>query len=173
MIITGIGSRNIPTSLFCFIRDNSQQYAGNGLHLRTGDAKGSDTAFSEGWNGNRKDLFVPFKNRVKSNYHICGNQNQFAEAKKLVESIRPHVKKLDEYVRYLHYRNAFQVLGLDLNQPSDILICYAEPVNSKSVRGGTNTAVQIAHKFNIPVYNLWYEEHKEKFRNGSIMGLCL
>lgn len=174
MIITGIGSRNVSKGLFCFIYENGKQYADNGLHLRTGDAIGSDTAFINAWNDSCcKSFYVPNVNRIKSKYHILGNDKQFDEAKKLVESIRPHVKKLDDYSRYLHYRNAFQVLGLNLNQPSDMIVCYAEPVNSKSVRGGTNTAVQIAHKYNIPVYNLWYDEVKENFRDGSIMGLCL
>ena len=61
---------------------------------------------------------------------------------------------------------------MNLDTPSDVLVCYAEPKNSIHVKGGTNTAVQIAKMYNIPVYNLYYEEDIKKFIKMRIFGLC-
>ena len=60
--------------------------------------------------------------------------------------------------RCFHCRNVLMVLGPDLESPSEFLICWSPWNKSKSgVKGGTNTAYQIAVANNIPVYNFFDE----------------
>ncbi len=60
---------------------------------------------------------------------------------------------------HLHVRNTFQVLGPNLDDPSDFVVCWtpdgAEKAEDTSeVTGGTGTAIRIASTYEIPVYNL-------------------
>ena len=58
----------------------------------------------------------------------------------------------------LHTRNVYQVLGLDLNTPSEFVVCYADVDKHNNVIGGTATAVNIAKEVGIPVYNISVKE---------------
>ncbi|ADM79865.1 hypothetical protein phiAS5_ORF0022 [Aeromonas phage phiAS5] len=88
----------------------------------------------------------------------------FFEAEEMVKRILPHFEYLDFYSQWLHVRNAYQVLGRDLKTPSDMVICYAEERN-KIVQGGTRTAVTLAKRNGIPVFNLLHKQNMEKFCN--------
>lgn len=61
-------------------------------------------------------------------------------------------------IKKLLTRNGYQVLGKDLNTPSEYLICYS---NGK---GGTQQAIRIAEDINInvPIFNLWWYDTPEK-----------
>ena len=51
----------------------------------------------------------------------------------------------------MHSRNCHQILGYDLQSPVDAVVCWTPDGN---VVGGTATAIRIALKYNIPVFNL-------------------
>lgn len=78
-----------------------------------------------------------------------------------------------EYINYKWIkstRNVYQVLGLDLKTPSKALFCYAQPTKNKQgivtgVKGGTNTAVQLVMKHNIPIYNFYVPEDIDKVKS--------
>ena len=78
-----------------------------------------------------------------------------------------------EYINYKGVkstRNVYQVLGLDLKTPSKALFCYAQPTKNKQgivigVKGGTNTAIQLAMKHNIPIYNFYLQEDIDKVKS--------
>ena len=52
-------------------------------------------------------------------------------------------------------RNCHQVLGLDLKTPVDFIVCWTK---DGTINGGTGQALRIAEAYNIPVYNLFFEE---------------
>jgi cell division GTPase FtsZ len=54
-------------------------------------------------------------------------------------------------VRKLHARNAMIVLGKNLDDPVDFIICWT-PGGTGS--GGTGQALRIARAYGIPVYDL-------------------
>lgn len=54
----------------------------------------------------------------------------------------------------LHTRNVFQVLGQDLDRPSDICLYWAHNQPNGEVKGGTRTAVVLSQQHNVPTYNL-------------------
>ncbi len=63
----------------------------------------------------------------------------------------------------LHTRNVYQVLTPTLTHPVQRLFMWATPVSSGAkVRGGTNTAFQLALKHNVPVVNLYHEDMRRK-----------
>lgn len=65
-----------------------------------------------------------------------------------------------------HSRNPYQVLGDDLKSPVDFVFTWAIPVGKNgNVKGGTGTAVKLALENNIPVYNLYYDEMRERIEH--------
>ncbi|WJJ54940.1 DprA-like DNA recombination-mediator protein [Xanthomonas phage RTH11] len=66
----------------------------------------------------------------------------------------------------LHSRNAYQILLDDLQTPVSSVVYWARPVGKKGqVKGGTNTAVQLARRFNVPQINIYTDEGMEKVLN--------
>jgi hypothetical protein len=71
----------------------------------------------------------------------------------------PKWESLGGGARSLHARNVHQVLGEDLRTPSEFVVCWTpdgcetEAERSKET-GGTATAIVIAYRHNIPVYNM-------------------
>ena len=67
-------------------------------------------------------------------------------------------------------RNAFQVLGPDLRQPSVFVVCWApesrydDKGKIMSVNGGTGQAIRIAYDKNIEVFNLNVDKHLQKIQ---------
>lgn len=110
----------------------------------------------------------------------------YNEAVEIASTIHPTWNRLGRGAKALHARNVYQVLGLDLNTPSCplcglnevqqaqpascVLFCYAQPTKNKQgivtgVKGGTNTAVQLAMKHNIQIYNFYVPEDIDKVKS--------
>ena len=51
----------------------------------------------------------------------------------------------------MHSRNCHQILGYDLQSPVDAVICWTPNGN---IQGGTRTALMIAMREGIPIFNL-------------------
>lgn len=62
-----------------------------------------------------------------------------------------HWLRCNEWARGMHSRNCHQILGDDLEKPVDAVICWTPNGN---IQGGTATAIKLALKNNIPVFNL-------------------
>jgi hypothetical protein len=70
---------------------------------------------------------------------------------------------LNEWGQKLHARNPYQVMGDDLATAVDFVLCYAKPTGKGGhVKGGTGTAVRIAIEHGIKVYNLYYQDVRER-----------
>jgi hypothetical protein len=69
----------------------------------------------------------------------------------MAKHYHPNWIRLNRPSRLLHARNCHQVLGLDLKTPSESLICWTP---GGRIKGGTATAIKIAHDYSIPVTNL-------------------
>ena len=62
-------------------------------------------------------------------------------------------------------RNPFQILDVDLHTPVKKCIYWGIPQGkTEKVRGGTNCALQIAIRFDVPRLNLYHEENQEALR---------
>lgn len=151
--------------------------AKKGFTLRSGGAEGADTAFADGWGDAwsetagmggsiyKAEIYLPWEGFNDQYSSMEGRLIlNIPEAQTIASEIHPAWDRLTTGAKALHTRNIYQVLGQDLNIPSTGVIFYAEP-NGNSVKGGTRTAVELAKKHDIPVYNLYNERMVYKWEN--------
>ncbi len=134
---TGVGSRSTPPEICERLTELAEQLSLRGYTLRSGGAVGADRAFEEG--SKLSQVFLAG--------HADGDQAALA----LAASIHPAWHRCKPYVKLLHARNCYQVLGRTLNEPSEFVICWT-PGGEDT--GGTRTAILLARGKGIPVYNL-------------------
>lgn len=154
---TGVGSRETPPIICKFMTELAASLENIGYVLRSGGADGADLAFESGVSDpNNKEIWVPWKG-------FNGNASRLLpsnQAYDIAKTIHPVWNKLSDPAKRLHARNCHQVLGADLNTPSNFLICYTD---NAEIKGGTATAINLALNNNIPVINLG------KWKNVSSM----
>jgi hypothetical protein len=150
MIYTGVGSRSCPLDIKDQIILIASSLAKRGYTLRSGGADGSDNFFEIGCDfaTGKKEIYLPWKGFNKNKSELYGVSD---EALKLASTIHPAWDYCSIGAKKLHGRNIFQILGKELNQPSNLLICWTQ--DGKAI-GGTRTAIILAQKYNIPIYNL-------------------
>lgn len=150
--IAGIGARETPIIVCNRMTTIGEQMANDGWVLRSGGAKGADTAFEAGWNktkfANNKQIFLPYKG-------YNGSKSTFTDVPKaaydLIDDLWDDVQDRSFLVRTMFARNCQQILGPNLDQFSDLVICWT--IGGKVV-GGTGRAIRVAYEFGIPVINL-------------------
>lgn len=155
---TLVGSRNAPIDIIKLGNMIGAILSKDGCICRTGGAIGMDSAFVEYYDINLVENY-----RNKSDQPNCINVYELHNidiAIDMITEIIPHYEFLSDYDKELHTRNCYQVLGIDLKSPSDILICYC-PVKSGIPIGGTATAITLARKHGIKVYNIYFEKDKK------------
>ena len=93
------------------------------------------------------------------------------EITELAKSVVGHWHNCSPYARAMHQRNVHQILGYELNDPIDAVICWTP--NGK-IQGGTATAIKLAIAHGIPVFNLGCPDNKAvlqkiaNFLNGKV-----
>lgn len=159
----GIGSRETPDTALKKMTDLAEILAEEGWTLRSGGAKGADSAFEEGarrvkgasmeiflpWNGFQPDRDIPKK-------RFAGNRTVFVpEASKLGEEIarayHPRFDSLTRGAKSLMMRNGNQMFGKEFSRPSDLVIAWT--VDGKA-KGGTGQAIRLSEDLGVPVLNL-------------------
>lgn len=156
---TGVGSRKAPREILNQMTTLAQLLADRGYALRSGGAGGSDTAFERGA-GSQAVIYLAENFMHKPTGEVrYYDQAPYEEARRIVEQTHPAWHRCNEFVRRLHTRNMFQVLGHDLNTFLTGLICWtpdgAQTAQETSIHtGGTGTAIRIADQYRVPVLNL-------------------
>lgn len=151
---TGIGSRKCPIKIQYIMEDVAKKLTQRLFVLRSGGAEGADKAFERG-------------SGYSSIYYASDATD---EAMAIAAMYHPAWDRLSDYAKRLHGRNAFQVLGAYLKNPSEFVICWTQDGaichEERTIKtGGTGTAISIASKNNIPVYNLKRKDHLERITN--------
>lgn len=179
---TGIGSRDAPVEILNLMKRIGKAMSDLGYQGRSGYAPGSDTAFYRGAQQSHRFSKIGFENFLPNSWLFdrpdFGNikpdpQNNifdattfkdvYAKARDLALEARGSFERLGSGGIELHSRNPFQILGKKLDQPSHIAYFWAQPVGqSGKVKGGTNTAVQIALKFGVKCMNLFHEQVRKE-----------
>jgi hypothetical protein len=153
----GIGSRQTPDKVLDKIYSLGYYFALINCTLRSGHAIGADRYFESGCDDAKgsKEIYKPTSNvedHIKLIYPYSIFVDQLSpEAKEIAKSIHPNWNALSNFGKKAHTRNVAIVLGKDLRTPSDFLICWTE--NAQAV-GGSATAINVAMKYDIPVFNL-------------------
>lgn len=157
---TGVGSRETPSHIQQLMTEYSRICCSRGGILRSGGADGTDTAFELGC-GTSGEIWIPWDGfngrKVGGIYKTIRSLDIYVVAVNIAKSIHPAWDRCSRGAQQLHTRNVLQVLGSDLNTPSDFLVCWSKPDNSGDATGGTRTAWMLARKLGIPCLNLFFE----------------
>ena len=149
----GIGSRQTPDHVLELMYYIAQKLGKMNVALRSGGAPGADYAFEAGCNAVNGPKEIFYAKDVTN--AALGLAARFHPAWGACKSY---------YVKSLHARNCFQILGRELIHPCQAVICWTpDACISHSTRcketGGTGTAISIAEHCFIPVHNLAIESH--------------
>lgn len=174
-----VGSREAPDDALQMGGDFGRACTDRGVAITSGDANGMDLAGYKGaltspsfdLVGARVFLSKsPFyyKNRPPryADEHIFFDASRFhnwEQAQALAFEVRGSFAGLDDHGIALQTRNAYQILLDDLQTPVSAVVYWARPIGKKgNVKGGTNTAVQLARRFQIPDINIYTDEGARK-----------
>lgn len=155
----GIGSRKTPEDILSVMEDVADKLQNKGFILRSGGAEGADKAFEKGGTPNVQ-IFIPWNGYSGRTiiYKIP------PKAFELAKQYHPAWNYLKDPVKAIMARNVMQVLGPNLDMPSEFVICwtpdgcYTHQRRTKET-GGTGLAISIASVNGIPVFNLQNEKH--------------
>jgi hypothetical protein len=157
-LYAGIGSRSTPNEVIGQMELFASVAAHRGWTLRSGAAPGADSAFERGCDSavGSKEIFLPSPNFFNHSSSLCHPTD---DAQKLAAEIHPVWRQLSPIPRLLIARNMQQILGVDLNEPVRCVVCWTpdgcEDFKSYSRNtGGTGSAIALASKRGIPVFNL-------------------
>jgi len=145
----GIGSRKTPIEILDLMNQIATELSNEDWTLRSGGADGADSAFEVG--ATKKQIFLPwngFNIREVEGDLVLDNLQAWDLVSK---HFHPAPEKCTQGAQRLHGRNAFIILGPELNEPVDMVICWTP---KGEVTGGTGLALRIAEHFEIPVFNL-------------------
>ena len=165
---TGIGSRKTPEDILKDMRGMADALGCQEFVLRSGAAPGADAAFEEGCDVHcgYKDIYLPWPNFQKNPSPL----NQVSdEAMELAADVYGYrFKYLKKPVKLLMTRNVYQVLGMNLDTPSDFLVCWTpDGCESEKTRGpktgGTGQAIALASRHFVPIFNLANEGRANQF----------
>ena len=150
----GIGSRETPKEFLDLFTRVAKYLSTKDCVLRSGGAKGSDQAFESG--AIHKEIYLPWKGFEGNNSNLIVKDERAFE---IAEKYHPRWNYLSQGAQKLQARNSHQILGHDLNSPSDFVICWTKGGKGD---GGTGQAIRIAKDYNIPVFDCGkYSDVKE------------
>lgn len=174
---TGIGSRETPEPVLEQMRSLAVALAQAGFTLRSGGADGADAAFEQGARtvpGAHMQIYLPW-------HGFNGNPSPLytvePRAVDVARRLHPAWHRLSPAARKLHGRNCYQVLGLLLDTPSRLLVCWTadgcESAHTRTAKtGGTGTAIALAERHGVPVFNLGKPGRSTALR-GWLQGLSV
>lgn len=165
----GIGSRTTPLEILEVMDHFAEAIATESL-LRTGGARGADQAFEFGatLGGGLVEVYLPWKGFEERQDGKITDPGK--DALELAEHYHPNWKALKQGGRKLMARNGYQVLGPDLFDPVEMVICWTPDGSldgTGSQVGGTGQALRIAADYEIPVRNLQRPDHLAEIASFS------
>jgi len=149
MKYAGIGSRETPQWVLDRMVLWGVWFARNNIMLRSGKAKGADTAFETGANVVNPVWYV-FESFTARDAELSDYRNDWLA---LAEKFHPAWERCSPFAKLLHARNGPIVLGEKLNDPVDFVCCWTKDGKAS---GGTGQALRIAEAYNIPIFN-WFD----------------
>lgn len=171
-IITGIGSRETPEIELVLLSKIGREAEKRGMRGRSGGAGGADLAFERGFTDPKNiDVIFPWRGFLPKDMTeqdvtaylgrerpkqgpgapVLLEWKMRAKAEELAAKYHPAWEKCSQGARALHSRNMPQVLGLQLNNKTDVVVAWT--VDGKAT-GGTGQAIRIAKDLGMPVANL-------------------
>lgn len=163
MKYAGIGSRKTPRDVLRLMTSLSFMLRREGWALRSGRGGEADRAFEAG-GGERAEIFLPwlgFGGWIEPLAKVYSNPTP--EALAMAKEFHPNWSACSQSARRLHARNCHQILGIGLDDPVLIVLCWTPDGSrngSTQASGGTGQALRIATAYDVPVFNLQREEDR-------------
>ena len=145
----GIGSRQTPPGALRGLERLAKELSEEGHILRTGGAPGADTAFANGAWPNA-EIYLPwsgFNGHADADAELT---DPMEEAFLIAKFHHPAWERLSHASKKLHARNTHIILGRDLQEPVEFVICWTPGARKQ---GGTAQGIRIAEDSSIPVIN--------------------
>jgi hypothetical protein len=161
-IYAGIGSRQTPGEALVAMAAMARWLELSKWRLRSGGANGADTAFEQAVQSSaNKAIYLPgpsFNGRVagRDGCYDATTLPGWHQALATVSQYHPAPDRLSSMARRLMARNAMQILGPNMDQPVDLVICWTP---GGALQGGTAQALRIAMDHDITILNLGDEQH--------------
>lgn len=149
MTYAGIGSTKTPERILKLMTKIAIELEEKGYTLYSGGTDGADSAFAK--EVKKKKIFIPWQGYN----NIQGIVPDLQKSELIVKNIHPNWDKYSSVVKKLHARNVNQILGENLDEEVDFVICWT-PNGEKT--GGIATAMELAKKRGILVMNLANEK---------------
>lgn len=143
----GVGSRLTPEPVLERMRLLAWQLSHDGWHARSGGAKGADQAFEA---DPCCEVFLPWPGF--EGHALPALERPLSQAYRIAAQFHPAWERLSPQVRALHARNAHIVLGAELDDPAQFMLCWTR---GGRVAGGTGQAMRIAAAHGIPIVNFY------------------
>ena len=145
----GIGSRETPYEVLEYFTNIAAYFSSKGFILRSGGAGGADKAFENGCDrvNGVKEVYLPWRNFERSDSNLVVSN---IKAFEIAESFHPNWIRLSDGAKKLQARNSHQVLGFNLESPSNFIICWTKGGKGQ---GGTGQALRIARHYDIPIFD--------------------
>lgn len=165
----GIGSRETPNDVLRLMSLIAIHHARQGFTLRSGGAGGADLAFEAGCDraDGMREIYIPwsgFQSRLATR-----DSRGFVQvgvgpkALELAQQFHPAWERCSRGARALHARNGYQVLGRQLDDPVDRVICWTRGALGG---GGTGQAIRIARHHGIAIHDLADPRRREYWENA-------
>ena len=160
LYFTGVGARVTPQHILEEMTEISRVLSAKGVYLRSGgQPKGADGAFERGGCLN-KQIFKP------RDWQRHGDLLTLPLAYDIAAKHHPYWENLQEHTKDLMARNVHAVLGPNLDDPSEFLICWTKDGIFKAKdrsrdSGGTGHTISVADEAGVPIFNLKNKEHHE------------
>lgn len=129
-----------------------------GWIVRSGHAQGADQAWELGHHLARREIYLPwngFNDGYGPGVFVSPPSPALAAVAALVH---PRWDYLKDGAKKLMMRNVSIILGHNLNDPVKF-VAYWSP--DRKVQGGTGNAIKLAQSYNIPTFNIGFEDEQE------------
>lgn len=163
----GIGARATPPEMLKLMTDVADILGRQGYILRSGGAKGADTAFYEGAKRSNSPyrIYLPsqsfngFRANPSQGFLDASTSPNWSKAMETVAKYHPAPERLSSFAKALQARNAYQMLGATMDNPASMVVAWTP---RGEVTGGTGQALRMAKDYGIPTYNLAIDKERDQ-----------
>jgi hypothetical protein len=162
----GVGSRETPIAICDLMRGIASTLSQRGWMLRSGHADGADISFEEGCTGT-KEIYIPWQGFNKARHghdstYVVHCLKNHLQALDIAAQTHPNWKACSNAVQMLYAGTVYQIMGLGLNTPANMVICWTKDGNATA---GTGQAIRLAERLSIPVFNLFKDDAVDKLQD--------
>jgi hypothetical protein len=157
--ITVIGSRETPEWVLEEMKRIMNEHIEEGYIVRSGGAAGADHVATQFAPPEYREIYLPWDS-FNGLYHNGKDilRWDFSPVKKDATATAQEVRDIlgappltkQSHINF-HSRNMMQVLGYNLDTPSDVVLCYTDGAR---MIGGTASAIMLARLLEIKIINL-------------------